>query len=243
MDSVGKILLADDDEIFLQATAHQLERAGFTCTLCRGGGQVLSALRAGHYDLLISDINMPGNANLELVRQLQEISPSMPVILVTGYPTLDTAVVSVNLTVSAYLLKPVNYEDLVRLIGEILPRSRMAYSLSESRKHLDDWKGELDQMIAALDKAPGREYPLLVDAFINLAIKNITSSLRDIQSVTAAASTGQPLQQVCSDFNCPQNLRLNAALRETIKVLQETKNSFKSTELAGLRKKLETLIN
>jgi DNA-binding NtrC family response regulator len=242
MQNSANILLADDDEIYLQQTASQLGRAGFSCTLCRSAAQVLEAVRTIQADLLISDINMPGNANLELVRALQEAAPGLPVILVTAFPTLDTALVSANSAVAAYLVKPLNFPELIELVRTLIPRAHMARSLTETRKHLEDWQNELDQMIAMLSQPRGREYQMLADAFVKLAIKNITTSLRDIQSVTETLSTGQPAEIVCRDMNCPRLVQLDGALRETIRVLQETKGSFKSSELGALRRKLETLV-
>jgi CheY-like chemotaxis protein len=242
MENSVNLLLADDDEIFLQLTATQLERAGLPCTLRRSAAQVIEAVSSAQYDLLISDINMPGNANLELLRQLQEIAPRTQVILVTAFPTLDTAMVSANSAVAAYLVKPVDYAELVALIRTLIPRAHMAHALSETRAHLADWQNELDQMIAALSQPRGREYPLLADAYVKLAIQNITTSLRDIQAVSETLSAGQPAAIVCREMSCLRLAQLDGALRETIRVLQETKSAFKSTELGALRKKLETII-
>jgi DNA-binding response OmpR family regulator len=239
----GNILFADDDQIFLYAASLHLTQAGFTCTLCHSAAEVINALQNGHYDILISDIQMPGNESLQLVKQLQELNPAPPVVLVTGYPSLETAVPSVSLPVAAYLVKPVSMDELERVIKSILPRSRMAYSLVETRRHLDEWQTELDQLIAGLKLAPAAGVSLRVDDYIQLVTRNIITSLYDIQAVTSAGHSGRPLQAFCDAASCARNQELTAAIKEAIKVLQETKNAFKSTELAGLRKKLESMLS
>jgi CheY-like chemotaxis protein len=243
MPELGKVLFADDDELFRFVASQHLGKAGFTCTLCRSAEEVIRTLQAEHHDVLISDINMPGNENLQMVKQLQElISPVPPVILVTGYPSLETAVPSVSLPVAAYLVKPVNLEELTRVVKALLPRSRMAYSLEETRKHLAEWQTELDQMIAGFGQVAGPNYPLVVDDYIQLATKNIISSLHDIQAITSVAHDGQPVSPICNEINCLRNNQLTGAIKETIRVLQETKSAFKSNELAALRKKLENIL-
>src|SRR5436309_4941689 len=107
-----RILLADDDEIFRETTASFLRRLGYECVTAPEASTVLSLMRESNFDLLISDIEMPGNANLELVKQVSELAYGFPVILLTGHPTVESAVESVRLPVVAYLMKPSSPEEL-----------------------------------------------------------------------------------------------------------------------------------
>ena len=70
------------------------------------------SLAERRFDALVADIQMPGNRDLELVQWAILNAPGMPVILITGNPTVDSAVASLRLPVAAYLVKPVDYERL-----------------------------------------------------------------------------------------------------------------------------------
>jgi CheY-like chemotaxis protein len=100
-------LIADDEETFLLSTADLLRREGYHCDCAPDGKRAAEMLGKGEYDLLIADIKMPGNGNLELVREMPRLAEGLPVILVTGYPSLKTAMESFQLPVAAYLPKPV----------------------------------------------------------------------------------------------------------------------------------------
>lgn len=78
------ILLADDEPSFREATADLLRREGYACDEAASADAVQAALQQECYDLLIADIRMPGNPNLRIVRDAQNLVPGLPVILVTG---------------------------------------------------------------------------------------------------------------------------------------------------------------
>jgi DNA-binding NarL/FixJ family response regulator len=73
-----------------------------------------------NYDLLIADIKMPGNSDLEFISALPKIAEGMPVILVTGYPSLNSAIESVQLPVVAYLVKPFELNELLVRVKDVI---------------------------------------------------------------------------------------------------------------------------
>ena len=86
MSDQGRILIADDEKVFLESTADLLRRAGYECSCVPDAPSAIEELRKEEYDLLIADIKMPGNPDLELVRELPNIAEGMPVILVVPSP-------------------------------------------------------------------------------------------------------------------------------------------------------------
>lgn len=114
------ILIADDEPLFLKTTAALLRKAGFRCTTAGNGEAALEALSREPVDLVLSDLNMPGNLKLELLREGRSKWPDVPVIVVTGAPSLPTAIESVRLGIADYLLKPVRYEDLLSAVRRAL---------------------------------------------------------------------------------------------------------------------------
>jgi len=115
-----RILIADDEPLFLRTTADLLRKAGYECTCAPDGHAAVEALTAQRFDLLLSDLNMPGNLRLELLQHGRQRWPDMPVIVVTGAPSLPTAIESVRLGIADYLLKPVKYEDLLTSVRRAL---------------------------------------------------------------------------------------------------------------------------
>ncbi len=115
-----RILIADDEESFLYSTADILRREGYDCSCASDAIAATEMLRKESYDLLIADIKMQGNSDLEFIKALPQIAGEMPVILVTGYPSLNSAIESIQLPVVAYLVKPFELNELLVRVKDII---------------------------------------------------------------------------------------------------------------------------
>ena len=123
----ARILIADDEPLYLRTTAALLKKAGYECLTAADGAAAIDILQQQSIDLLLSDLNMPGNLKLELLHEGRSRWSDIPVIVVTGAPSLPTAIESVRLGIADYLLKPVKYEDLLSAVSKALahrPHSR-----------------------------------------------------------------------------------------------------------------------
>jgi len=83
-------------------------------------------LAASDFDLLITDLEMPGNHDLELVRRVSKLAAGLPVILLTAHPTMESAVQSACLPIVKYVVKPPNLDDLRVLVRKSIRRYRSA---------------------------------------------------------------------------------------------------------------------
>jgi DNA-binding NarL/FixJ family response regulator len=149
-----RILLADDEETFLYATADLLRQGGYECDCVLDGPGAVAKLEERPYALIISDIKMPGNPNLELIRLLPQLAPGVPVILVTGYPTLRSAVQSIQLPVVAYLAKPLDFEELLRQVRAALVQSGVGQALRRIGRQLQEWSQGLQALGCPLPVKP-----------------------------------------------------------------------------------------
>lgn len=237
----GRILLADDEETILQSTAALLQREGFECETVSDGVAALEAVNAQSFDLLISDLEMPGNADLALVRQIAERVGGLPVIILTGFPSTRSAIACIELPVTAYLTKPVQFDELLGRVEQAVARFRSYQSVRSAEQRLEEWRRDLRALPAAEPGAPGATGDS-VDAFLTLTLRNVMGSLTDLQQLGRALAhqtvTGHP----CQLINCPRGTQLQQAVQETIDVLEETKHAFKSKTLADLRHRLELLL-
>lgn len=118
--SPKRILIADDEPLYLRTTGQLLRKAGYACVCVPDGQQALEKLHNEPFDLILSDLNMPGNLKLELLQQGRTQWPHIPLIVITGVPSLPTAIESVRLGIADYLLKPVKYEDLLASVNRVL---------------------------------------------------------------------------------------------------------------------------
>jgi DNA-binding NtrC family response regulator len=120
LDQRPHILVADDESLFLLSTLELLRQVGYRCTGAANAHEALAVLGSQPVDALIADLNMPGNLQLELLHQGRERHPHVPIIVVTGVPTLHSAIDSVRLGISDYLLKPVKFDDLLASLKRVL---------------------------------------------------------------------------------------------------------------------------
>ena len=117
MSSPPIVLVADDDELVRGGLIASLEHAGFRCVAATNADEVCAALRRQRFDALLSDIVMPGNAHLELLERVAAIAPGLPVVLLTGSPTLETALKALRAPVAGYLVKPAEMAEVVQMLS------------------------------------------------------------------------------------------------------------------------------
>lgn len=239
MPELGRILIADDEVGFAAVTADLLREEGYACDCATDAFAAKTMLEEGRYELLVADIKMPGNDGLQFVETLPAIAPGLPVILVTGYPSLDTAIKSTRLAVAGYLMKPVNLDEFLKLVRESVIRYQTFRQFQQAREELQ--KRELE-MVALKDLAGVHPSFVNVDVFLHHTIKNILASVGDLRELAQALAQDKPKQQVCQLISCPRHAELADVIEHAISVLEKTKGSFKSKELAALRLRLERVI-
>ncbi len=126
----GRVLLVDDDAQVLAATSRHLKRAGFEVDACADGASALSAIRSGGFDVVVSDISMPGMSGIELLRGIREQDRDLPVVLITGAPAIDSAADAVELGAFRYVMKPFEPDDLVKTVV----RASQLYRLGKAKR-------------------------------------------------------------------------------------------------------------
>jgi CheY-like chemotaxis protein len=230
------VLIADDDEAFRVATKAFLSRQGFECEAAKDGPAAVEMLRGSNFDLLISDINMPGNCSLEMVEKLQEVVSAIPVILLTGYPSVQSAARSVRLRVAAYLVKPCDADELLSIAAQSILQFQAYRTVMANRHRLEAWNRDLEQIENVMRNSPAGNSSSVTETYLNITLSNILNLMLDLKSFTDSL-TKQPGQEAAAE-----RATLQKAVRETIDVLERTKQSFKSKELGELRRRLEELL-
>jgi EAL domain-containing protein (putative c-di-GMP-specific phosphodiesterase class I)/ActR/RegA family two-component response regulator len=146
LESKGRVLLVDDDTILLDAQARHLRHAGFEVETRDSGEGALEVYRSRAtqepIEAVVTDIAMPGMNGTQLLRALREFDRDVPVILMTGAPSIESAADAVDYGALKYLLKPVTSEDLVRTAHRAVRLYRLARAKRQTLEELGNQAGE-----------------------------------------------------------------------------------------------------
>ena len=112
------ILVADDDQVLLRAYARVLTSNGYRVETVADGKSALEAFQKRRFDLVLSDIDMPGLSGLELLEAVRRHDLDVPVVLVTGTPEVSTTIRAIEYGALRYLVKPVETAALIKVAGD-----------------------------------------------------------------------------------------------------------------------------
>lgn len=237
MGQVGRILIADDEETFSHSTADLLRQEGYECDCVPDAAVGIEKLSRNNYDLLIADIKMPGNRDLEFVQDLPNLAEGTPAIIVTGYPSRKSAIQAVGLPVVAYMVKPIDFKQLLENVNIAIAKSHFYQTLANIRRRLQYWQKRLADIEENLN---GKPTSSSVKSFLELTVENAIGILAEIKEISGPKEDVNRL--ACRLLDCPTKNELVGAVEETIKALEKTKGAFKSKELGTVRKKLEDVL-
>ena len=154
------LLIIDDDEVVRASLAAYLEDSGFSVLQASNGQQGLQVFERDKPDLVICDLRMPQMGGLELIRQVTDLAPQTPVIVVSGAGVMNDAVEALRLGAADYLIKPL--EDLAVLehsVRRALDRARLLLENQRYREKLETANRELEASLNLLqeDQNAGRQ--------------------------------------------------------------------------------------
>lgn len=119
--SKPRILVVDDEPEVADTIREALVHGGFEAETAENGRQALNTLRAGHhFDLLITDLRMPGMDGLELLRQARKLRKNIPAAILTGNATFEDGLLAVEEGILEYIAKPITLRDLMTVVHRAL---------------------------------------------------------------------------------------------------------------------------
>lgn len=110
------ILVVDDELLIRDLLYDFFTGQGWDISVAEGGERALEMLRSRKFDLVLTDIKMPEMDGLALTGHVKESHPEIPVVLMTGFPSVDTAVEALRKKVDDYVIKPFNINQLYKLV-------------------------------------------------------------------------------------------------------------------------------
>jgi len=172
---VAQILIADDDPSVRDALGRLLTAVGgHTVSLAATAAEAVDQLLASSFDLLVTDIQMPGNDRLQMIYEHASLFASVPVVVITAHPSLETAMEAVRLPIVDYVSKPLNPVEFLERAERALRRGRGSSAAAEPA----DGRGSSSALPPAeLDQLSPREREILVEFGLGYKPSEIASRL------------------------------------------------------------------
>lgn len=152
----ARILIVDDEPKICEFLQVLLRREGYDVPAVHRADDAIRQVEQDRLDLVVTDLRMPGMDGFELVTRLKAIRKDLPVVMITGYATVETAVKALRYGVDDYVTKPFNIEELRRVISRVIQANRMEIDKREMLDQLQSARDELDRQRQTLAEQSSR---------------------------------------------------------------------------------------
>jgi len=112
MKKLGRVMVVDDEENIREVLSNYLDSMNYEVDTAEDGQEALNKYQKGDFDLIISDLLMPNIDGLELLKRIREIDKDVIFLMITGYPSIETAVDAIKKGAYDYITKPFHMEDV-----------------------------------------------------------------------------------------------------------------------------------
>jgi two-component sensor histidine kinase len=176
MNEQESILVVDDDRSTCKLLSFILTRKGFDIETAGTGQEAIEKAQTRFFNVALLDINLPDMKGVELLAPLKEMHPDMEVIMITAYASLETAMSALNRGASLYITKPLNMEEVLPPINEVLKKQRLAL---ENKRLLQELKRELAERKLAEEKL--KEYRDLLEEMVKERTTKLAETNEELQ--------------------------------------------------------------
>jgi len=142
-----RVLVVDDDTMIRQLLQEALTMEGFQVSTEPGGAEALKTLAKSSFDVIITDLSMPGMNGLELIRRTNEDHPHVPKIIITGAGTIEDAIEAIRIGAYDYIRKPLNLGELWIVLGRAVRNRRLVLSNQKFQRQLQESNQRLEQRV------------------------------------------------------------------------------------------------
>jgi two-component system, NtrC family, nitrogen regulation response regulator NtrX len=157
-----RLLLIDDDPNTLASLSRAFRLAGYEATVCDSAARALELIRAEHFDMIFSDVVMPGKDGISLLEDLKTTGVTTPVVMISGQASVETAVRATRLGAVDFLEKPISTEKLLVTIENVLRLRRLEDENRDLRgrlgRHEIIWSGPImERLMAQVERVAASE--------------------------------------------------------------------------------------
>ena len=133
--------MIDDEAVIREGVKRILERSGMNVATSSGGRAALASMQETDFDLVVTDLKMPGMNGIEVLKAIKVLQPEVPVIIITGYSTVDTAVEAMKNGAFDYIAKPFTPEQLTEKVAKALAQKEVLTENLLLKKELREHHG------------------------------------------------------------------------------------------------------
>lgn len=117
-----KILIVDDDPIVLDSCKRVFEAEGFEVSLVPSADKALTAMENNAFDILLIDVKMPERDGMSLMRAVKKEWPTIPIVVMSGYPTQETIAEGLHVGAEEFIAKPFTPDELLNIVRQVLKK-------------------------------------------------------------------------------------------------------------------------
>jgi len=133
----GIILVADDEVALRNNISEALEEEGYQVQQAPNGDEALKLLESADFDVVLTDLRMPGMDGLTVLKHVREVSPQTLVVIMTAFASVDTALEALRLGVQDYILKPVALDDVLGKVNRLMEQRNLLWENQMLRRELN----------------------------------------------------------------------------------------------------------
>jgi len=148
----GRILFVDDDRAGREVALFNLRKAGYRVTAASDGQEGLSLFSPEKFDLVVTDVKMPGISGIDLLRKIRPLAPDVPVLVITAFGNVETAVEAMKAGAYDFIGKPFNKDQLLHSVDKALERKRLASEVRDLRIRASGVEREIVSVSAAMQR-------------------------------------------------------------------------------------------
>jgi two-component system, NtrC family, nitrogen regulation response regulator NtrX len=157
-----RLLIVDDDQSTLASLSRAFRMAGYEAVVCDNAARAVTLLKSERFDLVFSDVVMPGKDGLTMLAEVRELGIATPIIMISGQATVDMAVRATRLGAVDFLEKPISSEKLLLTVENALKLARLEEENRQLRRRVGRhdlvWKSEaMRRVMAQLDRVANSE--------------------------------------------------------------------------------------
>ncbi len=141
-----RLLIVEDEETLCDSLKRVLSKEGYTVDTAGSAESAIEMLDAAVYDLIITDIILPGITGIELLKKIKERLPEQIVIITTAYASLETAVEALRTGAYDYVVKPVMHEEIKQIVKNALTQMALQAENTRLRKEIETLKAKLERV-------------------------------------------------------------------------------------------------
>ncbi|HEU4402105.1 MAG TPA: sigma-54 dependent transcriptional regulator [Candidatus Polarisedimenticolia bacterium] len=143
---MDRVLIVDDEKGMRDFLSIMLKREGYAVTAAESAARAAELVARGEFDLVITDIAMPGESGLDVLKQAKTANPETPIIMITAYASTESAVEALKLGAYDYIIKPFDVEELKIVVRNALEKRRLEHENRVLKRELKE-KSRLDELV------------------------------------------------------------------------------------------------